>query len=99
MSNTAKLLFSGDFVYSKDVIENDFEISSDFSNIIKNHDIFCCNLEGPIINENCRQIKKIGPNIYNSESSVKKLNKAGANLFCLANNHILDYGQNGLSNR
>lgn len=98
MMNSAKLLFTGDFVYSNDLPIQNFEISEEFSKIIKQNNIFCCNLEGAIITDTCKKIKKIGPNIYNSISAVKKIKESGANLFCLANNHIFDYGKEGLEN-
>ena len=93
MNNKVHILFSGDFVYSS---EKEFSISDEYKKIIDNHDIFCCNLEGPIVNNNLNEIKKIGPNIKNAKSAVNKLKDLGCNLFCLANNHIFDYGKEGI---
>ena len=93
---SAKLLFAGDFVFSNDISIKSFEFDKKIKEMISEHDIFCCNLEGPIINENCKKIKKIGPNINNNKDAVLKLKQSGCNLLCLANNHIFDYGYNGL---
>lgn len=92
----ARLLFAGDFVFSNDFNYKSFEFDKEIKEMIKEHDLFCCNLEGPIINKDCKKIKKIGPNINNSEDAVKRLKEYGCNLLCLANNHIFDYGYNGL---
>lgn len=92
-----KILFGGDFVYSNDIEEKNFEISKEYKEIIGNHNIFCCNLEGPIISEKANKIKKIGPNINNDAKAVKKLTDLGCNLFCLANNHIFDYNKDGIA--
>ena len=55
---SAKLLFAGDFVFSNDISIKSFEFDKKIKEMISEHDIFCCNLEGPIINENCKKIKK-----------------------------------------
>lgn len=93
---SAKLLFAGDFVFSNNIREKNFDVDNKVYNLINSYDIFCCNLEGPIVNNNVKKIKKVGPNIYNDRTAVLKLNKLGCNLFCLANNHIFDYGYSGL---
>lgn len=98
MKNSAKILFSGDFVYSNELSDKNFEISKEFQKVIDEHQIFCCNLEGPIINSEFKKIKKVGPNIHNNQLATKKINECGGNLFCLANNHIFDYGKEGLEN-
>lgn len=91
-----KILFAGDFVYSNNPQKLDFEISKEYKEIIRNHNVFCCNLEGPIVNDKCNKIRKIGPNIHNNGHAVKKLVDNGCNLFCMANNHIFDYGKEGI---
>ncbi len=98
MENKVNLLFAGDFVYSNNLQDKDFKVDEEYKKIIKEHDIFCCNLEGPIINNDYKKIKKIGPNINNNNLAVKKINDLGCNLFCLANNHIFDYGKEGIKN-
>lgn len=53
------------------------------------------NLEGPLTDSN-NEIKKSGPVLKGTELSVKGIKKMGINLCSLANNHILDYGLEGL---
>lgn len=92
-----KVLFSGDFAFSQKP-NNKTLLSNDFKSIIKEHDIFCCNLEGAITTKADKPIKKVGPIIQNNSIAVKDLINSGCNMFCLANNHIFDYGLSGLNN-
>lgn len=39
---------------------------------------------------------KVGPHVKQLKGAVKKLSDIGFNIFSLANNHIYDYGYNGL---
>ena len=92
-----KILFTGDVVITKET--NDSSIISDsLKEVWNEQDIVCCNLEGPVINQNMNVQKKVGPNIFNLEDNVKKIIDSGCNLFCLANNHIYDYGLEGIKN-
>lgn len=90
-----KILFAGDFVYSNNNEKREYNLSKEYKDLIKQHDIFCCNLEGPV---SCtgEKVEKVGPNIKNDKHAVKKIIQAGCNLFCLANNHIFDYGKKGI---
>lgn len=78
---------------------------------IKECDIFIFNLEGPIINDqivaegvikNCfiRKVLasrgKLQPVVANTENLLDILNLAEINVACLANNHILDAGREGV---
>lgn len=90
-----KLFFTGDFVISQ--YKNQKNILSDqLKEKIKNCDIKCCNFEGPIIQNNYNKQRKIGPNIFNNEEIANIAIKDGFNLFCIANNHIFDYGEQGM---
>lgn len=91
-----KILFTGDFVIPKQN-QKDF-FSKDIKNIISQHDIVCCNLEGPIIRKNFEKKIKIGLHLSNNEENIKYLIKNKFNLFCLANNHIFDYDIKGIRN-
>lgn len=53
------------------------------------------NLEGAFI-DNGRKTVKSGPSLQNPESSVSDLEYYGFNLLCLANNHLMDFGEEGL---
>lgn len=92
----AKLLFTGDFVYKQETHKQLF--SDKFINLIKEQDIFSVNLEGPIINNTENKVKKIGPVISNNESVVNQILQFDNIVFDLANNHIYDYGKEGLKN-
>lgn len=90
-----KLCIGGDIVNSN--TNNTILFSKNLVRYIENSDLFIFNLEGPIISEKLKKIsvEKKGPRIFQSEdiiSSIPNKNK----LFCLANNHIMDYGIEGL---
>lgn len=51
------------------------------------------NFEGPIFSEKGVAIKKSGPNLYQSPNCPSRLIDEGFNVFSLANNHIMDYGE------
>lgn len=61
---------------------------------VKN-DFKVANLEGPLT-ENDIMIKKSGPNLRASEKSIHGIVEMGFDAVSLANNHILDYGEEGL---
>lgn len=56
------------------------------------------NFECPISTGEEKPIKKCGPNLYCSNFGMKALKWAGFNCVTLANNHINDYGKEGISN-
>jgi len=101
MSKAVKLLFTGDFCpvgRSEDFItalsvEDAFE---DLLPIIKESDISITNLECPLV-DTANPIAKTGPNLKASTKTAYFLQKAGFNLVTLANNHIMDYGAEGLN--
>jgi len=71
-------------------------IFADLSAMIRNADLSITNLECPLTLSNAA-IKKIGPHLKASPAMASLLRDAGFNLVTLANNHIYDYGQQGLS--
>lgn len=102
MEESVKILFTGDF-YGGGRINNliqkgDYQnIFNDFLPIIRNADIAITNLEAPLTNAE-KPIPKTGPSIKAPTETVKALKFAGFNLLTLANNHIMDYGEQGLNN-
>ncbi len=90
------IFFSGDYII-RDDLNTEF-LSEKVKKEVQKNDIICCNLEGPIINKDMKERTKIGPNISNSLKNVEYLIKNNFNLFCLANNHIFDYGKEGIEN-
>ena len=93
MNSQWKALFVGDIVIQQ-VPGNKF-LSHSFSELMKMHQVCSCNFEAPIIGSGS-PINKIGPHLTQHQSSPDLLEKAGFNVICLANNHIYDYGEEGL---
>ena len=82
----AKIVILGDLYPSK---------VKEFPKIPQNN--FCvANLECAITNEE-KGILKDGPSLKISGAEADILNKLGVKLVGLANNHVLDFGQKGLT--
>lgn len=77
-------------------VKNNPEISESTCSKLSGRDLVCINLEGPIC-KNRGKLKKIGPNLSQTEESVRVLKQLGCHLVTLANNHIMDYGAEGLT--
>lgn len=96
----ASLLFTGDFCPIGRVTElvrlgrfND--IFNDFLGVLADNDLNITNLECPLVNKG-RVIPKLGPGLKADEDSIAVLKFGGFNLVSLSNNHIMDYGLQGL---
>ena len=94
------VFISGDFTaYNRvaDVIDNgDYStLFNDILPIIRDADIAITNLESPLI-EGGIPILKTGPNLQSRPKSIDALKFAGFSLLTLANNHMMDYGKEGL---
>lgn len=59
-------------------------------------DIRVCNLECPLIEVNAIPSLKNGPNLRASVESINGIKKLKPTAISLANNHILDYGEEGI---
>lgn len=71
------------------------KVLSGLSERIKNADLAVTNLECPVTA--CEEAKKkTGPNLKSKPEAVDFLINSGFNLVTLANNHIMDYGDQGL---
>ncbi len=75
--------------------ENPAALFADISHILKESDYSICNLECPATNYD-KPIVKTGPNLKAEPSIVKILKDIGINAVSLANNHVLDYGVQGM---
>lgn len=64
--------------------------------LIQNADISITNLECPLT-DSLERIEKTGPALKGNAASLQFLEAAGFNMLSLANNHIMDYGKQGLS--
>jgi len=71
------------------------EIFGPFLTHIRESDLAITNLESPVINEGT-PINKTGPALKASLKSLGILKSAGFDLVTLANNHIRDYGHEGV---
>ena len=97
-----KVIVAGDFAPSarlaKQIEGRRFdEIFSDcLVNIIKSADYSLVNFESPIIEKDYKPIKKCGPNLGCTADAANAIKYAGFTAVTMANNHILDYGMNGL---
>lgn len=89
----SKLLFLGDFFYDYSSTLTDIEEIAEW--IRENEYKVILNLEGPITN-NGSNIKKRGPNLKQSSITINILEKLNVVGVCLANNHMMDYGEEGL---
>ncbi|MBN1186916.1 MAG: CapA family protein [Bacteroidales bacterium] len=89
------LLFSGDFaplIPNNKIADNHF---SSLSEIFNTSDLHITNLETPLTK--CQvQIEKTGPSIKAEPAAISLLKQAKVNIACLANNHIYDYGEQGI---
>ncbi len=71
-------------------------IFGDFLPEIRSADLAVTNLEAPLI-EHGKPRAKTGPAIKSKPECIASLSFAGFNLLTLANNHIMDYGEEGLN--
>ena len=96
-----KILVAGDFCLNNrsfvDTILNTSIIDSDIlTNEIQSSDYSIVNLECPILNRKGNRINKVGPAIYNTPKAIDKITELGFKCLTLANNHINDYGEEGI---
>lgn len=87
-----KIFTCGDIVIKSN---KDKILSDEIKKIISSADISICNFEGPIESEG-KPIPKVGPYIKQHKETIKILKDQGFDLLLLANNHIIDYGKQGL---
>jgi len=72
------------------------QLFGEFLPLIREADLSITNLESPLIDEGT-PIPKTGPNLKSPAAAIGVLKDAGFSLVTLANNHIMDYGQEGLN--
>ena len=89
-----RLLFLGDFFYDYDYISDDIEEISKW--IKKNNYQTILNLEGTIDCDSYTKIEKRGPNLSSNKIAIEVLKKLNVVGVTLANNHVMDYGDDGL---
>lgn len=89
----AKFFIAGDIINTQN--QNGRIISEDMERVIGSCDYAICNFEAPIEGYG-KPIVKSGPHLQNKISTVKGLREQGFNLLLLANNHMMDYGQEAM---
>jgi len=87
-----KIFACGDIVNST---ANQKFVNYELIKVIEKADLSICNFEAPI-KTGTQPILKAGPNIFQSKESIKYLKEAGFDVCSLANNHIYDFGEEGL---
>lgn len=98
-----KILIAGDFAprhrLAKQIEKRDFQeiFSDNLVATIKSADYSLVNFESPIIEKDFKPIKKCGPNLGCTPDAADAIKYAGFTAVAMANNHILDYGSDGLS--
>jgi poly-gamma-glutamate capsule biosynthesis protein CapA/YwtB (metallophosphatase superfamily) len=101
MEDRVEVLISGDFcpihrVEALALKGGHEQIFNDLLPPIQQADIAITNLECPLIDAGT-PMEKFGPALKAPVQTVKCLADAGFNLVTLANNHIMDYGEQGLT--
>lgn len=89
----------GDFYLNKDIDVNRFLSTNGkaLNFLISRSDFSLLNLEAPILDKNSQRVKKTGPNLKLNYFTADLLLKLGIHGVTLANNHISDYGFEGLN--
>ena len=94
------LIFTGDVMLGRSVMSKSLKVKNpnypfmNVSEVLKNADIVFSNLESPII-DNC-PYSDSGFKFCSDPKMIEGLKYAGVDVVSLANNHILNYGKEGL---
>lgn len=93
-----KVLVAGDFCDKNRVktaiSEENYSLMFDgIKDVVKQADVRIVNFEFPIVEKEAKPIKKCGPNLIGQKKAIDAIKYAGFNVCTLANNHILDQGE------
>lgn len=97
-----KVLIAGDFApranLAKQIKEKRFSevFPENIRKTIKSADFSFVNFESPIVEDGYKPIPKCGPNLRCTPEAAEAIRFAGFTGVTMANNHILDYGVEGL---
>ena len=88
------ILFGGDICLSDKV----YNFSDGIMKLFNNSDYSILNLEGPIIKneKSYKEYPKAGPNIFQKRNILAELKKLKVSYVGGANNHLIDYGKDGI---
>ncbi len=97
VDNNLSIIIAGDFFVSKNFQGQDL-IDKSMLSLFAKADYRIVNLEAPVTDVKAKnKILKTGPHLCTSEATtVPLLKQLKIDMVTLANNHILDYGENGL---
>ena len=97
-----KILIAGDFAprarLAKQIENRKFSevFPEDVREVIKSADFSFVNFESPVVDEGYKPIPKCGPNLRCTPEAAEAVRYAGFTGVTMANNHILDFGAEGL---
>lgn len=96
-----EVIIGGDYVPQENIAkmmeEGDFSYFDEIKSIFQKGDFSIINLEAPIVERVAKPIKKCGPNLKTTPKVIESLHYLGVDMVTLANNHIMDYGPEGLN--
>ena len=98
-----KIIIAGDFApehrLAKQIKERKFQeiFPNKLISFIKSADYSLVNFESPVIEKGFKPIEKCGLNLGCTEDAADAIKYAGFTAVTMANNHILDYGTDGLN--
>lgn len=97
-----KIIIAGDYApigrfnkYEEPLIKDNPSFEK-LKSLFEKADYSFVNLESPVFDKTLPPINKTGPNLSGKKKSLLLLEKIGASHVTLANNHIMDYGREGL---
>ncbi len=91
---SVKIIVCGDF---RAAYPEKIKLSDEVADLFAKVDVQICNFEAPVRVEGGEPIKKSGPALGQSADSPALLKRLGFNIILMANNHIMDYGEEGLN--
>lgn len=74
----------------------EIQVDRELLDLLSGSDILVGNYEGPLDDGKEHCLKKSGPRIKQTGASIKLISELNINVLCLANNHMMDDGQEGL---
>lgn len=98
-----RVLIAGDLVARERVddlfMRGDYQsVFGDICDLVRNYDTSIVNLEAPIVTSpQCRPINKCGPHLKSHTAVLAAIEYVGFDTVTLANNHLRDYGDLGVS--
>lgn len=97
-----KVIIAGDFAprarLAEQIVNRKFSetFTEKIREVIKSADFSFVNFESPIVEDGYKPIPKCGPNLRCTPEAAEAVKYAGFTGVTMANNHILDYGSDGL---